>query len=297
MESMFWRMAIQADGKIIAVGHIVNTEPDHDLFVQRFYANGKVDSTFGVNGTFSLSLGQPAEKVEDVVIQPDGKIVCAGYSSNGTENQSIGDAVVFRLNQDGSLDDSFADGGIFIINMVPGFDETKACMLDVDGKIVVAGYAHHLGDSGGDIFIFRLNVGCTSSYVINASGPTTFCKGTNVILSVSPAASTYQWKKNGVSIAGATTNNYSAKASGNYSCTVSGNCGTYTTNSITITANPRPKATIKPTGTVDICDGDSIQLKSNNTVGYIHQWYKGTQPLQEPQDLLIGRKRGENILW
>ncbi len=279
IESVFWRMAFQSDGKIIAVGQVIYTEPDYDLFVQRFFANGKIDSSFGVNGSFSLDLGEPAEKFEDVAVQSDGKIVCAGYTSEGTGNQSVGDAVVVRLNPNGTLDNSFSDDGIFVLSMVPGFDETKACLIDEQGRIVVAGYAHNTGLAGGSIFIFRLNSGCTSSYVISTSGPITFCKGQSVTLSVSPPSATYQWKKNGVAIAGATSLTYMAKASGSYTCTVSGPCGTFTTGSVNVTVFPSPKASIKPTGTVEICDGDSVLLKSNNTPGLIHQWFKGSIPI------------------
>ena len=54
---------------------------------------------------------------------------------------------------------------------------------------------------------------------IAASGPLTFCQGGSVILSVQPAFS-YQWKKNGVNIAGATSPNYTATKTGNYTVLV-----------------------------------------------------------------------------
>ena len=55
---------------------------------------------------------------------------------------------------------------------------------------------------------------------ITAGGPTTFCEGGNVILSVTPVAgSTYQWFKGGA-IAGATGTNYVATTAGNYKCRV-----------------------------------------------------------------------------
>ena len=51
--------------------------------------------------------------------------------------------------------------------------------------------------------------------IITASGPLTFPQGGNVVLNASSAAgNTYQWKKDGVNITGATTESYSATAGG-----------------------------------------------------------------------------------
>lgn len=279
VESVFWRMMSQTDGKIVVVGQVIYNEPDYDLFVQRFTVNGLPDSSFGVNGTFSLDLGEPAEKFEDVAIQPDGKIVCAGYTAEGTGNKDAGDAVVVRLNPDGTLDNSFGTGGIFVLSMVAGFDETKACMLDGNGKIVVAGYAHDMDLGGGSLFAFRLNGDCAAGYTISPSGPTTFCKGSSVTLSVNPSALSYQWKKNGNIIAGATTQSYVASATANYSCSVTAACGTFTTNTVNVVVNPKPKAVIKPGGTTTMCEGDSILLKANATPGLTYQWFKGSNAL------------------
>lgn len=57
--------------------------------------------------------------------------------------------------------------------------------------------------------------------VIAAGGPTTFCPGGNVTLSVTPvAACTYQWYKGPVLITGATGTSYVATATGPYKCKV-----------------------------------------------------------------------------
>jgi hypothetical protein len=98
-------------------------------------------------------------------------------------------------------------------------------------------------------------------------------------LTVSPAAATYQWKKNGNNITGATGQTYTATAAANYSCTVTGDCGTFTTDAVNVVVNPKPKAVIKPAGTVTMCEGDSLLLKANVTPGLNYQWYKGSNAL------------------
>lgn len=56
---------------------------------------------------------------------------------------------------------------------------------------------------------------------INAGGPTNFCAGGSVVLSVNPVGgSIYQWYRGGTMLAGATGINYTATVSGNYKCLV-----------------------------------------------------------------------------
>jgi uncharacterized delta-60 repeat protein len=76
------RIAVQADGKIVAAGSIQygSGDPTPDVFLARFLGNGALDASFGTGGivrtTFALQ-----EEFFDVALQPDGKIVVAGLSS------------------------------------------------------------------------------------------------------------------------------------------------------------------------------------------------------------------------
>ncbi len=63
---------------------------------------------------------------------------------------------------------------------------------------------------------------------VTASGPLAFCPGDSVVLSaVSGSGYTYQWRKNGVPLPGATGLNYSASSSGNYKVEVTNNQDCY----------------------------------------------------------------------
>jgi gliding motility-associated-like protein len=59
---------------------------------------------------------------------------------------------------------------------------------------------------------------------ITAMGPLVFCKDDSVVLKVSAAAS-YQWYKDGVAIAGATTDTYVAKTEGDYTVVITNTNG------------------------------------------------------------------------
>lgn len=120
-----------------------------------------------------------------------------------------------------------------------------------------------------------VTVNPTTTASISASGATTFCQGGNVVLTVTHNGTAVQWKKNGVIIVGATGANYTANQTGNYTCTVTGSCGTPTSNTITVTANKNPKATITAGGATTFCAGGSVVLNAVAGGGQSYQWYKG----------------------
>ena len=74
-------------------------------------------------------------KPRGLAIQTDGKIVLAGYSHNGTNE----DVALVRYNTDGSLDTSFDSDGKRTVAVGSGYDVANAVAIQTDGKIVVAG--------------------------------------------------------------------------------------------------------------------------------------------------------------
>ena len=117
-------MAIQSDGRIVVVGFQYRpTHSTEEYFVARFETNGWYDASFGVGGLLRIQMGGGAE---DVAIQPDGKIVIVGGSSDGS--------VIVRLHPNGSFDTSFDGDGKALIPA-----SASRIALQQDGKIVAAG--------------------------------------------------------------------------------------------------------------------------------------------------------------
>ena len=71
----------------------------------------------------------------DVVVQQDGKIVAAGFATNGVN----WDIALVRYNGDGTLDDTFGTGGIVTTDIDGNNDHGGALVITNDQKIVVAG--------------------------------------------------------------------------------------------------------------------------------------------------------------
>lgn len=127
-----WDVAIQDDGKIVAVG-TARLETAFHLTVLRFNTDGTPDLTFGFNGYSIINFGISSYG-RGLVIQPDGKIVVVANSASAT-------FAVARLDTSGALDASFGSGGFYTDGtLVPiGIRDAWDVGLFVDGRIAVAG--------------------------------------------------------------------------------------------------------------------------------------------------------------
>src|SRR5687767_12316325 len=102
----------QADGKIVAAGRRVggrrvgwSIRSFQKLVVFRLEADGPLDAEFGSEGIVELDADAfgTHNKADAVLVEPDGRIVVVGARDDAL--------IVLRLNADGSLDESFGDGG------------------------------------------------------------------------------------------------------------------------------------------------------------------------------------------
>jgi uncharacterized delta-60 repeat protein len=76
-------IAVQADGRIVVVGETSNLmQPDFGL--ARFDAQGELDPGFDGDGMMAVDFFGTFDGANCVAIQPDGKIVAAGFARNGT---------------------------------------------------------------------------------------------------------------------------------------------------------------------------------------------------------------------
>jgi len=130
-------LAVQPDGKIVVAGNFYSTVTESiDFAVTRFNGNGSLDTAFGVNGTASVNQGS-SDVFSAVAVQPDGKIVAAGHTSDGDR------AAVIRFTASGVRDADFGDGGLVYFTLSPfsQSDQFSAIALYPNGRIIVGGTA------------------------------------------------------------------------------------------------------------------------------------------------------------
>ncbi len=156
-------VAIMPDGRIVAAGY-GNNGSNQDFAIARYNPNGSLDTSFNGNGRVLAPIGNSDDAATAMVIQPDGKIVAAGYSYNGANN----DFAVARFNSDGQLDITFNGTGIVITPVRFGDDLAFSIALQPDGKFVVAGQSYNGFDH--DFAIVRYNGNGTLDTSFNNTG-------------------------------------------------------------------------------------------------------------------------------
>ena len=128
-------MVRQPDGKILVVGGTSNGS-DHDFALARYWPNGSLDSSFGGgDGLVTTGFGIGIDVAAAVVLQPDGRILVAGTSYNGSSY----DFALARYDEHGDLDLEFGTGGKVTTSFFAGNDECHAMVLQPDGRILLAG--------------------------------------------------------------------------------------------------------------------------------------------------------------
>ncbi len=106
---------------------------------------------------------------------------------------------------------------------------------------------------------------------IIVAGQTTVCQGETVTMTANDG-DTYQWKKDGVDIAGATDQSYVASVSGDYTVVVTNDGGCSGESLVTpIVVNDNPTVDITPSGSAFLCppNGEAVLTASQSS---IYQW-------------------------
>ena len=102
----------------------------------------------------------------------------------------------------------------------------------------------------------------------------TFCQGSSLTLTAPIGMSGYQWKLNGVNIAGATVSTYSANTPGSYTVLVTNANGcSLLSPAFTVASVALPSATITPASSPTFCQGESVVLSAPAGSSYL--WSNG----------------------
>ena len=150
-------IAQQADGKIVAVGHMTQDVDEPRAFAMRLTAGGELDKTFAGDGVQWFEQSTKLLDFDAVAIQSDGKIVAVG--------NSYSTMAAVRMNANGTLDNAFDGDGRRFVSI--GTENTWGLAVGIqgDGKVVVAGTC----DDGGynDIYVTRLKANGATDFTFN----------------------------------------------------------------------------------------------------------------------------------
>jgi uncharacterized delta-60 repeat protein len=135
LNSQAMSVMIQPDGKIIAVGTTNTKESGKNIAIVRYTKNGILDSSFGINGINSASIGVLDDYTYSAALQRDGRIVIAAHTNNGSNF----DVALLQFTENGLLDMSFGTDGIVVTDIGSKNDELYDISIQDNGKIVAVG--------------------------------------------------------------------------------------------------------------------------------------------------------------
>ena len=144
---------IQPDGKII-IGGYSNIANNSGSLITRLNIDGSIDNEFAQSGNFILHEIQNNKTYQAVAVklQTDNKIVaCARFVSSENSAYNVG---VIRLKTNGSLDSSFGDNGVVIVD-INKYDEIGNMLIQKDGKILITGNTGSSESAGNPEFLMR----------------------------------------------------------------------------------------------------------------------------------------------
>jgi uncharacterized delta-60 repeat protein len=165
-------LVIQPDGKMITGGFTIDPLTSFFVFALARYngGDGSLDSTFGSSGkvTTRVVFGDGEDdEISGLALQADGRILAAGRANFA---QDFG---LVRYQPNGTLDTAFGTNGVVTTDFNGNTDRASSVVLQIDGKIILAGAANLTTGSTGDFGLARYN--------LNGSLDSTFGVGGKVI--------------------------------------------------------------------------------------------------------------------
>jgi uncharacterized delta-60 repeat protein len=192
-------VAVQPDGKIVVAGRYDDASV-YKFFAARLDGAGNLDFTFGGgDGVVTTSVGSGNSQGQAVIVQSDGKIVVAGWTTGTVPHFAL-----VRYLADGTLDTAFGTGGK-IQTAVTAFGDSAYCLAQQpDGALLVGGAS--LTDA-------THSAATLVRYLPNGALDTSFGTG-GVVLGPGAAAWTIAVLSDGKILAGGTGGLYRFTASG-----------------------------------------------------------------------------------
>jgi uncharacterized delta-60 repeat protein len=156
-------LVIQNDNKILVAGYTISHFQGfivQHLSAARYNTNGSADITFNNTGKLLEDNKQGYTELHSTAIQPDGKVVVAGLTWNGS-NYDFG---VARFTQNGNIDSSFSNDGQQITDFESNDDNASSIVIQKDGKIIVT------GTSNNQFAVARYNTDGSADITFNQTG-------------------------------------------------------------------------------------------------------------------------------
>ena len=167
LPSSAYSITIQPDDEIIVCGEMINgNKQTYAIKVRRYNKNGKIDSTFGINGLATVQLGskQVFNSYPIVALDNLQRIVIGCYNTfNNIKSNGI---TVLRLTNQGHIDSTFNKTGIAVGSALYTPSYFSALCIQPDNKILVGSFT----SATNDFMINRFNENGTTDKGFGSNG-------------------------------------------------------------------------------------------------------------------------------
>ena len=136
------------DGKILMGIHDYNpSNNDCESYLVKFNPDGSLDTSFGDGGIFHYQDNGNSTALKELVVLNNGKINLITFYNNGVGGDKI---ALVQVNENGTLDTSYGDNGIKVLNITYTYEGTTSefyghdaqrAVVQPDGKILIMGFA------------------------------------------------------------------------------------------------------------------------------------------------------------
>lgn len=161
-------LAMQADGRFVAVGSTLRATNEYDVAVLQFSNDGTIDPTFANGAGEALRAldiaGTLYDFGTDILVRPDGRILASAFAE-GFDND--GEIALWQLNATGLPDASFGANGLVLGSeslvditsgtplLGPFFARMRLGIDDLGRAVVAARTGSPVAGSDADVRVFR----------------------------------------------------------------------------------------------------------------------------------------------
>lgn len=148
-----WGLTLLPEDNLLIVGGKLADgagRTDTDYAVMNLTANGTVNTSFGTNGLVTLDIGKGVDNPRTAIVQPDGKIVGGGHTSDA----GVITTVLFRLLPDGQFDSPFGRDGVVHVALLAFVAEAYDVAFQGQ-NLIIAGYGRDTSTGTVDIISAR----------------------------------------------------------------------------------------------------------------------------------------------
>ncbi len=214
-----------------------------------------------------------------ITSQPSNQTVCAGAGASFSVTATGTPLPTYQWRKNGTNIGGATSSTYSIASTVVGDAGSYDCLV-----------TNACGTVTSNAASLTVNTAPFTGSVANQSA----CPGGSATFSVSAGgipAPTFQWRKNGTNIGGATSSSYTinpvgAGDAGSYDCVVTNACGSATSNAATLTVNAGPSITTHPTNeTVSAGATANFVVIAGGTAPLSYQWRKDGSNLADGGDI------------